>query len=122
MTSTHKSKFRSENPIEKRMEESVRMMGKYPDRIPVIVERSTSSQLPDIDKPKYLVPSDLTLGQFIHVIRKRIKLTSEQAIFIFVKNSMPICGTLMSDLYSKHKDDDGFLYVVYNGENTFGTN
>lgn len=122
MTSTHKSKFRSENPIEKRKEESIRMMGKYPDRIPVIVERSTSSQLPDIDKPKYLVPSDLTLGQFIHVIRKRIKLTSEQAIFIFVKNSMPICGTLMSDLYSKHKDDDGFLYVVYNGENTFGTN
>jgi GABA(A) receptor-associated protein len=121
MTSTHKSKFRSENPIEKRKEESSRMMSKYPDRIPVIVERANNSQLSDIDKVKYLVPNDLTLGQFIHVIRKRIKLSSEQAIFVFVNNTIPLCSITMSELYSKHNNDDGFLYVVYNGENTFGT-
>ena len=26
----------------------------------------------------------------------------------------------MSSIYEDHKDDDGFLYVTYSGENTFG--
>jgi hypothetical protein len=30
------------------------------------------------------VPQDLTVGQFVYVIRKRIKLPAEKAIFIFV--------------------------------------
>jgi len=26
----------------------------------------------------------------------------------------------MGQVYSEHKDEDGFLYVAYSGENTFG--
>lgn len=26
----------------------------------------------------------------------------------------------MSTIYEQYKDEDGFLYVVYSGENTFG--
>jgi GABA(A) receptor-associated protein len=26
----------------------------------------------------------------------------------------------MSAIYDEHKDDDGFLYISYSGENTFG--
>jgi len=26
----------------------------------------------------------------------------------------------MSDVYDEHKDGDGFLYMAYSGENTFG--
>jgi hypothetical protein len=26
----------------------------------------------------------------------------------------------MSSVYEDHKDDDGFLYITYSGENTFG--
>lgn len=40
------------------------------------------------------MPSDLTVGQFVYVIRKRIKLSPEKAIFIFVKNVLPPTGTL----------------------------
>lgn len=29
-------------------------------------------------------------------------------------------GALMSSVYEEKKDDDGFLYVTYSGENTFG--
>lgn len=29
-------------------------------------------------------------------------------------------AALMSSIYEDHKDDDGFLYVTYSGENTFG--
>lgn len=26
----------------------------------------------------------------------------------------------MGELYTQHKDEDGFIYVMYSGENTFG--
>jgi hypothetical protein len=58
----------------------------------VIVERAEKTDIPDIDKKKYLVPADLTVGQFVYVIRKRIKLSPEKAIFIFVKNVLPPTG------------------------------
>jgi GABA(A) receptor-associated protein len=78
------------------------------------------------------VPSDLTVGQFCYVIRKRIKLAPEKAIFIFVNEVLPPTAALMSSIYEEHKDEDGFLYITYDsspaaalinryaGENTFG--
>tara|TARA_B110000971_G_C19830910_1_gene417949 strand:- start:68 stop:328 length:261 start_codon:yes stop_codon:yes gene_type:complete len=86
----------------------------------VICEKADRSDIPDIDKKKYLVPSDLTVGQFQYVIRKRIKLAPEKALFIFVSNSIPPTASLMSTVYEEQKDDDGFLYVQYSGESTFG--
>lgn len=53
-------------------------------------------------------------------IRKRIKLPAEKAIFIFVNDTLPPTAALMSAIYQEHKDKDGFLYVTYSGENTFG--
>ncbi|KAD4386046.1 hypothetical protein E3N88_26215 [Mikania micrantha] len=68
----------------------------------------------------YLVPADLTVGQFVYVVRKRIKLSAEKAIFIFVKNILPPTAAMMSAIYEENKDEDGFLYMTYSGENTFG--
>lgn len=114
------SSFKKEHPFEKRQAEAQRIRSKYPDRIPVICEKADRSDIPDIDKKKYLVPSDLTVGQFVYVIRKRIKLSPEKAIFIFINNVLPPTAALMSSIYEEQKDDDGFLYITYSGENTFG--
>ncbi|KGN46571.1 autophagy-related protein 8f [Cucumis sativus] len=114
------SSFKQEHEFEKRHAEAARIREKYPDRIPVIVEKAERSDIPNIDKKKYLVPADLTVGQFVYVIRKRIKLSAEKAIFIFVDNVLPPTGSLMSAIYDERKDEDGFLYVTYSGENTFG--
>ncbi|CAK9311095.1 unnamed protein product [Citrullus colocynthis] len=115
-----KSYFKQEHDLEKRKAEAARIREKYPDRIPVIVEKAERSDIPSIDKKKYLVPADLTVGQFVYVIRKRIKLSPEKAIFIFVDNVLPPTGAIMSAIYEEKKDEDGFLYVTYSGENTFG--
>mmetsp|Transcript_11428 Transcript_11428/g.20149 ORF Transcript_11428/g.20149 Transcript_11428/m.20149 type:complete len:139 (+) Transcript_11428:115-531(+) len=120
MTTATRTSFKAEHPLEKRKQEAARIKEKYPDRIPVIVERAEKSDIPDIDKKKYLVPSDLTVGQFVYVIRKRIKLSPERAIFIFVRNILPPSAALMSSVYADHRDEDGFLYITYSGENTFG--
>lgn len=106
----------------------------------MICEKVEKSDIATIDKKKYLVPADLTVGQFVYVIRKRIKLSPEKAIFIFVDEVLPPTAALMSSIYEEHKDEDGFLYITwvhtplsvwekkvilirqyrYSGENTFG--
>ncbi|KAJ2743694.1 ubiquitin-like protein atg8 [Coemansia sp. BCRC 34301] len=116
-----KSKFQLEHAFEKRRAEAERIRQKYPDRIPVICEKVEKSDITTIDKKKYLVPSDLTVGQFVYVIRKRIKLSPEKAIFIFVNEVLPPTAALMSAVYEEHQDPDGFLYITYSGENTFGS-
>ncbi|KAK0578461.1 hypothetical protein LWI29_010774 [Acer saccharum] len=103
-----------------RRAEDAMIREKYPDSIPVIMEKTERSDIPNIDKKKYLVPTDLTIGQFVYVISKRIKLSGEKAIFIFVDNVLPPTGAIMSAIYEEKKDDDGFLYVTYSGKNTFG--
>lgn len=113
--------FKNEHPFDKRKSEADRIRIKYPDRIPVIAEKSDKSNLPDIDKKKYLVPSDLTMGQFVYVIRKRIKLPADQAIFIFVNNTLPPPSALMSQVYKEHADSDGFVYCLISGESSFGS-
>ncbi|WZZ51394.1 autophagy-related protein 8c isoform X1 [Brassica napus] len=120
--------FKSEHPLERRQIEASRIRDKYPDRVPVIVEKAERSDVPNIDKKKsvvyfclrFLVPADLTVGQFVYVVRKRIKLSAEKAIFVFVKNTLPQTAAMMSAVSDENKDEDGFLYMTYSGENTFG--
>lgn len=115
--------YKQQFDLEHRTDESSRIRGKYPTRIPVIVEmKDKSYDIPDIDKKKFLVPNDLTVGQFIFVVRKRIQLSPEKALFCFIDDTIPSTNSLMSQLYTDHKDEDGFLYITYTGENTFGCN
>lgn len=114
------SSFKKTFTLQKRSDESFRIKRKYPDRIPVIVEKATNTEIEEIDKKKYLVPADLTVGQFVYVIRKRIHLVPEQAIYLFINNTLPPTSALMSQIYKEHADPDGFLYFLYSGESTFG--
>ncbi|CAK7204593.1 ubiquitin-like protein atg8 [Sporothrix eucalyptigena] len=114
------SKFKDDHTFGDRKAEAERIRRRYADRIPVICEKIEKSEIEAMDKKKFLVPADLTVGQFVYVIRKRIKLAPEKAIFIFIKNTLPPTAALMSSIYEEHQDEDGFLYIEYSGENTFG--
>ena len=116
--------FKDEIPFAMRKEEASRILSKYPNRIPIIIERSDecSDDIPVVDKKKYLVPNDITTGQFTYIIRKRIELEPEKAIFLFAGDdyTIPPSSSLISEIYNNYKDEDGFLYFTYSGENTFG--
>jgi GABA(A) receptor-associated protein len=115
-------KFKNNHNFNKRLEEAHRIMNKYKKKIPIIVEKSDNySDLPDIDRSKYLVPNDLTMAEFMYVIRKRIQITPDKSIFMFVENfGMAPTSYTIKQIYEEAKDDDGFLYVKYCGESTFG--
>jgi GABA(A) receptor-associated protein len=121
--------------FEMRAEESRRILSKYPNRVPVIIERAPRSDLPEIDKKKFLVPGTMLCGEFRYIIHKHITqsaaaktsyghqqqaLTADQTIYLFVKNSSPKTGALMSEIYETLKDEDGFLYMTYAAEDTLG--
>ena len=116
--------FKTTHSLETRRKESSRIIQKYPERIPVIVERSTSAEktMNEIDRKKYLVPASLTWGEFLAIVRKRLKLEPSQSIFMFVSDEVLVStGTLVGQVYEQHKDpDDGFLYAQYASESTFG--
>ncbi len=101
-----------------RQGESNRLRMKFKDRVPVIITRT--GRAPELEKVKYLVPSDLTFGGFMNIIRRRIKLNPNEALVGFVKGTLPPNTKTMMEVYKESCDDDGFLYVVYSLENTFG--
>ncbi len=114
--------YKDKIPLQTRKSEAERMLNRYKDRVPVIVEKhSKSRDAPDINKNKYLVPHDITFGQFLYIIRRRIKLGEEQGLYAFVNNKMPPTSDLMISVYKNNISEDGMLYVNYSIENTFGS-
>jgi len=113
--------YKDDNPFEARRLEGEKIRRKYPDRVPVIVERAPKAKLEELDKKKYLVPSDLTVGQFYYLIRKRIHLKSDEALFFFVNNVIPPTSATMGALYQEHHEDDNFIYIAYSDESVYGT-
>ena len=68
-----------------------------------------------MDKTKYLIPRDFTVSQFSLLIRTKIQLNSEEALFLLAKEKYSIVGeTRLGDIYERYSNkDDGFLYIVY---------
>ncbi|KAE8077120.1 hypothetical protein FH972_015718 [Carpinus fangiana] len=112
--------FKKQYSFEERLEDAKNIIMKYPDRVPVIIERYSRTDLPEMEKKKYLVPRDMSIGQFIHILSSRLHLTPGKALFVFVKNTLPQTASPMDSIYDSYKDDDGFLYMCYSSEKTFG--
>tara|TARA_Y100000748_G_scaffold186249_1_gene155951 strand:- start:190 stop:570 length:381 start_codon:yes stop_codon:yes gene_type:complete len=113
--------FKQKYTLEERLVESYRILTKYVDRIPVILTRLAGSDIPEIEKRRYLIPSQYNVAQLIHIIRTRLNISEEKGIFIFVNGVvMPNPNEKMFELYCREKDEDQFLYITYCYENTFG--
>lgn len=108
--------------LERRQAECKNLREKYPERVPLIIEKNPRDKiLPNPPKTKYLVPGDLSVGQFIMVIRRSIKMDSRQSLFLFVNEKLPPASMLISEVYAEHKDpDDGLLYCTISCLETFG--
>jgi GABA(A) receptor-associated protein len=97
-----------------------RLQSKFPNSIFAFVSQGPRSELPPLDKHKYIVPKDLTVGQFLFVLRRRMKLPPEKALFVFIDNNLPVSSQTMGELYAQHKSRDGVIRLVCTSESVFG--
>ena len=101
---------------------------KYPDKVPVVINRAKSSKnLKDLGTIKYLIQDYITVGQFIYILRKRIELKHEEALYLYAvdgssKKEYALTGNAdLISVYNEYKNkEDGVLYLKYAGENVFG--
>tara|TARA_Y100000817_G_C16757288_1_gene499904 strand:- start:297 stop:551 length:255 start_codon:yes stop_codon:yes gene_type:complete len=84
------------------------------------VGKNDDSDLPDLEKHKFLVPSGLTMSQFQYVIRKKIRCRPEQGIYMFINKKLIPITQSVGNVFHENKHEDGYLYIRYTGENTFG--
>lgn len=119
-----KSKFTDEEKIIIRKEVEI-VRHKYAGHIPIVV--TTNAKDLKLSKSKYLVGSDLSVGQFQFIIRKKLenKINSTEALFLLVKHKnngiLLKTGDLMSQVYESYADSDTkMLFIEICKENTFG--
>ena len=65
-----------------KLTEIEKLKNKYPDKVPIIVKKCKGSSLDTINKSKFLVPEYMTVAQFNFIIRKRLQLKPEVALFL----------------------------------------
>jgi GABA(A) receptor-associated protein len=121
-TTTTTSAQPMNDPHLERVKKSQVILEKYPDRVPLIIQPSKNDRdAYPIDKSKYITPRDLTMMQLQQIIRKRVRFPPEKALFMFINNKIYPITSSVGQIYDNNKDSDGFLYVTYCQENTFGT-
>jgi len=114
--------FKQRKSFASRRDEVAGIRAKFPSKIPVIVERyHKEKSLPMLDKTKFLVPQELTMSQFVTIIRNRMSLSPTQSFYLIVNNkSLASMSTTLQEVYKEEKDEDGFLYMTYASQEMFG--
>jgi len=100
--------------LQQKRDDVLRLLKRYPDKIPVYIEGITQN--------KFLVPYDITVAQFLYMLREKVLMTPTESIFVFFgkrKEIMP-SNMIIREIYDRLKDDDDMLYAFYAKENVFG--
>ena len=121
-------RYKDQVSLSTRASESDRILCKYPDRIPVIIDCDRELDAVII-KRKFLVPRDVSASYLVSLIRSKTKIDSKKAIFIFCNNTLIQGQSMIGEIYNNYIDDlsvskkfdgDKFLYFYISCENTFG--
>ena len=114
--------FKKQTSLEKRIEQFEKIKKEYPNKIPIILERSQKCSINKIIKTKYILSNELTMSEFIKIIREKLELEPERALFFLANGKYLVSGSeILSEVYDKYKDsEDGFLYLTYSEEIVYG--
>ncbi|XP_074349795.1 uncharacterized protein LOC141689413 [Apium graveolens] len=111
--------FKSEKSLEERQPSLLSFRGTCPDKIPVIVEKAGSSQIPYALK-RLDIRADSNLADlFVAIWNKIFKVergSKTYSLFMILKHKDPVFKKLLSSVYDDYKDEDGFLCITLSGE------
>ncbi|KAK0412956.1 hypothetical protein QR680_006507 [Steinernema hermaphroditum] len=112
--------FKERYSLQRRKAMAAKYTEKSPDLVPVICEKASHSCLEGTINSKYTIAADITVAKFLMVIRQKLNVRSDESIFLFVDNSLPPATLTIGQLHGKYVDEDGFLYLTYQGESVYG--
>lgn len=95
---------------------------RYIDKIPIVIEFDKKLHQPTM---KVLIDSTAYVSELICFIRNKIKLSSEQAIYLSTEdhtilNQNQSLYLIHNSIIFNQKDQDNFLYIFVNCESVFG--
>jgi len=93
-----------------------KVLKKYPNRVPVIIE----SKAVPVNKTKYLVPKDVSFSIFMYQLRKHMTVGYWEGVYCYVDNKLIPSTMAMGDIYEEHKSEENTLNITVTKENTFG--
>jgi len=98
-----------------------RLLNNNPNKIPVIIHKKGDKS----NIMKFMLPTEVTILDFLYVLRKRIKLESTSSIYLSVKTPqnehiMVSPDMNMQNIYEQYKNKKLLLEMIYCEENTFG--
>ena len=107
-----------------REKESKNIIEQNPNKVPIICLKDPKSNLTETKKTKYLLDKNFTISQFTALIKTKLKLNSNEALFLVAKKgnkSNALAGDVpMSQVYEEFKEKDGFLYIFYTSKEIWG--
>ena len=120
--------YKDEVSLSTRISESDRILSKYIDKVPVIIDCDRELDA-FVKKRKFLVPKDVSASYLISIIRSKGNFDSKKAIFIFCGNQLIQGQTMVGEIYDRYMenlintnkfDGDKYLYFYISCENAFG--
>ncbi len=127
------SEYKRKFSFDDRKQQTDAILEKYEDKCPIYLtyDKEVKKILDSSAKQfnKYIVTSSLTLAQFLVIVRKKIKFNSQESLTLFIEvyekdklqsSILAPTATSLEELYSKNRDEDGFLYLKLVKENVFG--
>ena len=110
--------------FETRENESRKIIEQNPNKVPIICLKDPNSHLIEMKKTRYLLDKSFTISQFTSLIKQKLKLNSNEALFLIAKKrnkNYSLAGDIpMSQAYDEFKEKDGFLYILYTSKEIWG--
>ena len=99
-----------------RLSEAEKLLSKYTDRRPIIINNKISN-----NELKYIVPINLTIIQLLYIIKKKEGLNENEAFYLFTEDkSLVTSSSTIGQIYENYKNKDNFLYLDLHKESVFG--
>ena len=119
-----KSIHKKEKTKNERIKESSQLIEVNTGKIPVLIDKDPNCNLRTLLKTKYLLSTKVTIEQFLKIIREKLEIEKEYALFLLANcksKKYAVVGSMtFGEVYEKYKDDDGFLYLIYSNEKIWG--
>ena len=112
--------YKSKYTLDERLAKSKKISANHPNSVPTILEYYDNRTNSNKYLHTFVCEKKMKFLELNRVIRDRVDISKADSLQYRVGNKHIHMDITLGALQYEHKDEDGFLYVVYNLQQTFG--